>query len=147
MSPGREIAKIVVVGTAEGTSGYKYFVARYTANGARDSAFGINGYQTSPLTTPGANTAGRAVAIYPPGTQDAGKILVVSEVTDTAMGGIHEILLTRYAKDGTLDDTFGGTGVIEVTSPTGSGDHMPVSVAIDSRSSFVSRRWWTSSSQ
>jgi uncharacterized delta-60 repeat protein len=88
--------KIVVVGyTTKDT--WDVLVLRYKSDGTLDNTFGDNGVVTYDS---GYNDVGYGIAI-----QEDGKIVVVGFT-----GG--DVLVLRYNPDGTLDNTFGGDGVV-----------------------------------
>jgi uncharacterized delta-60 repeat protein len=100
--------KIVIVGGALGTGTSAHFVvARFNANGTLDSSFGTGGAVN---TTIGSNSFPRAGAL-----QVNGKIVAVG-VSDQ---GAPErfFTLARYRANGSLDSTFGKSGI--VTTPIG----------------------------
>ncbi|NJO00104.1 MAG: hypothetical protein HC875_41335 [Anaerolineales bacterium] len=103
-------SKIIAVGS--GTSGGQtvFALARYTVTGSMDSTFGYNGIVTTPI---GSNASGRAVVL-----QSDGKILVAGR---SSIGNLPlTFALTRYTITGSLDSTFGNSGV--VTTSIGNGD-------------------------
>ena len=74
-----------------------FSLVRYTADGSRDSSFGINGLVVTPIEQ---RSIGRSVVL-----QDDNKIL---------LGGSSKwyINLARYQPNGDLDTTFGNNGVV-----------------------------------
>jgi uncharacterized delta-60 repeat protein len=85
---------------------------RLLSAGVLDPTFGSGGLVS---TTVGGFGNVYAVATYPAGTANAGKVVAVG--TATATKGTHtynEFAVVRYNLDGTLDTSFGGTG--EVTT-------------------------------
>jgi uncharacterized delta-60 repeat protein len=113
--------KMVVVGyTKEGVD--ELFVARYLYNGLLDTSFGTSG--VARVTLPGNVTAGMSVALGADG-----KILV---------GGMafSANLLARFNSNGTLDNSWGGGGVITFDgagSIVGEGGIRSISVRPDGR--------------
>jgi uncharacterized delta-60 repeat protein len=74
-------------------------IYRYTANGALDATFGTNGVITTPL---GNETWRQRIVLQPDG-----KFVVASE----NFNGISQVAVVRYNPDGTLDATFGTSGI------------------------------------
>ncbi len=81
---------------AAGGSGSDVAIARYDRSGRPDTAFGDNGLVVSDL---GGAEAADAVAVQPDG-----RVLVAGH------SGAADLLLARYASNGTLDTTFSGDG-------------------------------------
>jgi len=127
---GRAIAiqsdgKIVVTARSTGNSTSIAMILRYNGDGTLDSTFGTNGvviYEGDQ-----GNDGFRDVAI-----QTNGKI-VVSGYTKTDAG--FDVLTARYTSNGTLDNTFGTSGV--VTYDGGHGDDGARGVAIQSDGKIV----------
>jgi uncharacterized delta-60 repeat protein len=101
--------KIVAGGFSDFGGIYVFTAARYTADGALDTAFGTGGVVTSAVSSVYAQ--GRAVEIQPDG-----KILLAGY---GYVGPSAFIALTRYTTAGALDDTFGISGVVTTTLGTG----------------------------
>jgi len=94
--------EIVVAGVANLDGDAQTFgLVRFDADGTLDPGFGIDGIVTTALTTSG--DWGDDLAI-----QADGKIVVFGN----AGGDDPEFGLVRYTPDGTLDPTFGGTGIV-----------------------------------
>ena len=93
--------KIVIVGTASDTDDLHndLVVARFNSNGALDATFGGTGIV---ITDFGANEFGVDVHL-----QADGKIIVVG--TSSTVGSSN-LLIVRYNRDGSLDNTFGQNG-------------------------------------
>lgn len=99
--------KIVVVGREQ-----ELFVARYNSNGTPDNTFGNAGYVTTSVLN---NATASALVIQPDG-----KIVVGGHGMNSMPDGTAFVLL-RYNVNGTLDQTFGNSGVVVVDIATGSG--------------------------
>ena len=85
---------------------------RLLSAGALDPTFGSSGLVST--TVAGFDNA-YAVATYPAGTANAGKVVAVGTATMTkGTTTYNELAVVRYNLDGTLDTSFGGTG--EVTT-------------------------------
>lgn len=96
--------KIVVSGVVNepfGTANYKLFIARFNANGSKDSSLGTDGTFTKTSTSR-----------FKVGIQSDNKIITVNSQT----GSTTEI--RRYNTDGTLDNSFGSSGVKTFTFGT-----------------------------
>jgi uncharacterized delta-60 repeat protein len=95
--------KIVVAGLSTNTE--HAFLARYNINGTLDAAFGSNGVVVASFTP---QDDFYAVAIQPDG-----KIVAAGDGTTTFPGGGEDSRgdVVRFNTDGTLDTTFGGTGM------------------------------------
>jgi len=92
---------IVAVGAAAGGSGTGEFaVARHETDGGLDATFGSGGMVTTPIAG-GEGDEARSVAIQP-----NGKIVVGG--TDS----YQRVAVVRYRANGTLDDSFGGDGIV-----------------------------------
>lgn len=99
--------KIVVAGGASsgGVLGQTEFgVARYTADGALDSAFGTGGTVMTPLA--GGSGSATAAVLQPDGK------IVVSGPSYRAEGESFGFGLVRYTVDGALDPDFGDAGIV-----------------------------------
>ena len=95
--------KVVVVGDAKHSGDYRFYVARFGADGAPDASFGPGGVRmldTSPGKYDGANAVAR---------QADGRY-VVAGYSDTVINGEtrHRVTLIRFNADGSLDDGAAG---------------------------------------
>jgi uncharacterized delta-60 repeat protein len=95
-------------------------IARYTPAGSLDASFGTGGIVGG---TFGAGADAHGAALYPSGTADAGKIVVVG---DTASGRG----MARYLPDGSPDGAFGMDGEVVTTA---NNDLMSVAIAADGK--------------
>ncbi len=113
--------KIVVAGYSKDTLGgvqhFAFALARYDTNGNLDNAFGRGGTVRTSISGGGLFDEGESIAIQPDG-----KLLVagISRPTvysggDATAGG-YECGIARFDPDGTVDDTFGRNGSVQVTS-------------------------------
>jgi uncharacterized delta-60 repeat protein len=103
--------KIVVAGAAGGADG-KFALARYTASGALDHTFSLNGKATTNFTV-GHSDAANAVAI-----QGDGKVVVAG----VAGGKDSQFALARYMRNGKLDSAFGLNGKVRTNFAVGGAD-------------------------
>ncbi|MFW8626887.1 delta-60 repeat domain-containing protein [Deinococcus sp. ME38] len=105
--------RILVAGyTYTGTQGNNFALARYTASGALDPAFGTGGKVTTDFA--GSNDGGFALSL------DAQGRILVAGYADTGTQG-NNFALARYTTSGALDATF-GTGGKVITDFAGSSD-------------------------
>jgi uncharacterized delta-60 repeat protein len=96
--------KIIVAGFASGEVGFPDFaLARYTANGALDSSFGVNGK----VTTDFNNSYDQAFAIAMQGD----KIIVAGFASGEV--GSRDFALARYTANGAMDASFGMNGKVK----------------------------------
>jgi uncharacterized delta-60 repeat protein len=96
--------KIVVAGHAGVGTDIGFALARFTANGAPDNAFGTRGVVTTTFTT--EDDYGRGVAV-----QGDGKIVVIGQSSNLAK---RDFAVSRFTTAGTLDPSFGAGGKLTV---------------------------------
>lgn len=117
--------KIVVAGN----SLYNVALARYRTDGSLDSAFGLNGVVTTPMSFTMPPVPDVVI-------QEDGKILVA--------GGVyyHEVTLARYNTDGSPDLAFGhnGIAICPISSPAS-----PSSLALQPDGKIVTSGYWSPS--
>lgn len=126
MSDGR----IVVAGWADTGTGkvkgypvynYDFAVARYLPSGALDTSFGTGGKVTTNISTySSTDTLNKQDVANAVVIQDDGKI-VVGGYSYTALG-TKEGVLVRYNTNGTLDTSFGQSGVVQINLPNFTSD-------------------------
>lgn len=127
--------KIVLAGTYSIGSDYDFGLYRYNTNGVLDSTFGTNGLVTTSLGS--AEDIAYSVAI-----QNDGKILAAGR---TKIGLVKNFALVRYNVDGSLDATFGTSGI--VTTAIGTGDNVGNSVVIQNDGNILLAGYCTTNSQ
>lgn len=90
--------RIVVAGYSGSSTAARFTVARYRVNGTLDTSFGttLNGIQVTPV---GANSEANAVVI------DLNGQIVAAGVSD------NQNMIVRYTTNGSLDSTFGFSGI------------------------------------
>ncbi|MGD9562643.1 MAG: carboxypeptidase regulatory-like domain-containing protein [Pyrinomonadaceae bacterium] len=113
--------KIIVAGNLRpGGNDYDYLVARYNTDGTLDTTFSTDGIFTlnEGLTTDVVN----ALVI-----QTDGKIVAVGE-----NDAVSQAYIFRLNTDGTLDTSFDGDGIVEITSAG-----IPLSVALQTNGKIV----------
>jgi uncharacterized delta-60 repeat protein len=120
--------KIVVAGVVA-TDNYSNFgLTRSSADGTLDTSFGSGGKVALPFSSGTVNARGMAL-------QADGKIVVVG--TDVNLGNnTSDFAVTRYNANGTLDTSFGTSGVTTTAFATGS-QSVADSVAIQSNGQIV----------
>jgi uncharacterized delta-60 repeat protein len=103
--------KILAAGYSFNSSGSKddFALVRYNTNGTLDTTFGSGGIVTTPVGS-GKDQA-HAIGIQPDGR------IVAAGSSDN--GSKYNFALVRYNTNGTLDTSFGTSGI--VTTPVGSG--------------------------
>lgn len=96
--------KIVTVGSRNNNNDINTAIVRYRADGTLDTSFNGSGIIINSFST--SNDAATAVAIQPDG-----KIVVGGSMTNVGTTG-GDFMLLRYNSDGTLDQSFNGTGIV-----------------------------------
>jgi uncharacterized delta-60 repeat protein len=120
--------KIVVVGTSDNGSGTSEFaVARFNADGSLDNTFSGDGMVTTSFSA--GDDVGSGIAI-----QSNGRIVVVG--TSDNGSGASELAVARLNGDGSLDNTFGGNGMVTI-SFTAPGDDVGSGIAVQSDGKIV----------
>ena len=117
--------KIVIAGSSYNGTDNDFGVMRFNNNGVLDTAFDVDGAVNTPVGT--GDDIGYSVAI-----QTDGKIIVAGKSNN---GTNDDFAIVRYNTNGSLDTTFGTTGII--TTPIGTGDDVGYSVAIQSDGKIV----------
>ena len=94
--------KIVVGGSAMTTlMGNEFAVARFNTNGGIDNSFDADGKQTTLVGN--ANNTAYSIAL-----QGDGKIVLAGY---TSFAGVNRFAVTRYNTNGSLDNSFNGSGI------------------------------------
>ena len=103
--------KFVVAGTSY-VSGWPHFaVLRYNSDGSLDASFGSGGLVTTAIGSIDNGASGSSVAV-----QNDGKIVVAGQRKS-------DFALVRYNSDGSLDNTFNGTGKVTTDIASSSDDY------------------------
>jgi uncharacterized delta-60 repeat protein len=99
--------------------------------GFLDPTFGTTGVVTTQVAPGGLNEYA-SVAIYAPGTANAGKIVTVAQGSGVTTGknSFDTFALVRYNQNGSLDSTFGTGGIVQNTLG-GSADDTAVALVGD----------------
>jgi uncharacterized delta-60 repeat protein len=119
--------RIVAVGQARISGGFDAALARYNSNGTLDASFGTGGRVTTDFA--GFNDQAVAVAIQPDG-----RIVATGQAGPYVNTGL-DFALVRYNSNGTLDASFGASG-IATTDFAGSSDQ-PSSIALQGDGKIV----------
>ena len=117
--------KILVAGYSHNSANYDFALARYNADGSLDTTFNSTGTVTTAIGSGDDYAYGVAV-------QGDGKIVVVGYSSNS---GIPDFAVVRYNADGSLDETFNGTGI--VTTDFGGRHDFAYGVAIQSDGKIV----------
>ena len=103
--------RIAVAGSEENPSTFDILVARFTAGGALDPTFGND--PPNPLADGLSLTSlGGQDVVDEMAVDRAGRVLVTGRTGDGMAGGENDLFVARYRKDGSLDPSFNGTGVV-----------------------------------
>jgi uncharacterized delta-60 repeat protein len=101
--------KVVVGGLSNNGTNNDFALTRYLPNGTLDASWGTGGVVITPVGL--SNETGQAAI-----QQVDGKIIMAGFAFN---GANNDVALVRYNTDGSLDNTFGGTGI--VITPVGAG--------------------------
>lgn len=123
--------KIVVVGGSPPCLNNNFTLVRYNADGSLDTS--LNG--TGIVVTPVGSFCSRANSVA---IQADGKI-VASGNSSSEIGTFGDFTVVRYSGNGSLDTTFGGTGI--VITPITNRDSDAASVAIQADGKIVAAGW------
>lgn len=104
--------KIVLAGTAVVDGQVVIALARYSSSGVLDTTFGTSGTTYAAIAS---FAVGNAVAI------DSSNRIVVGGFAISS--GTHQIVVARFTANGTLDGSFGTSGVVLYDIPSGDIDH------------------------
>src|SRR6266542_266746 len=97
--------KVVAAGGASNGTDTDFALARYNANGSLDTSFGTGGKVTTAIGS--GDDQARDIAL-----QADGKLVAVGYSSDEGGAFTMDFALVRYAADGSLDTSFGGTGKV-----------------------------------
>ncbi|MGO8714932.1 MAG: delta-60 repeat domain-containing protein [Smithella sp.] len=112
--------RILAAGNSYNGSNYNFALVRYNTNGSLDTTFGTGGIVTTPIGTGDSE----ALAL---GIQSNGNILAAGKSFN---GSHYDFTLVRYSTNGSLDTTFGTSGI--VTTPIGNYDSYAIALGIQS---------------
>jgi uncharacterized delta-60 repeat protein len=105
--------KIVLIGYSAHSEGYYIAVVRYNPDGSLDNSFGGDGKVLTSLPT--------YTEIYSLSIQNDGKILGAGYTSNPSVINSQNFAVVRYNPDGSLDNSFGGDGLV-TTDIQGSED-------------------------
>lgn len=117
--------RIIATGQSYDGANANALIARFTPDGRPDSTFGMMGSST--ISMVGANVRGNRLALQPDG-----KYVVVGERIE---GNKFSIAAMRFNADGTMDNSFGNSGV--VITEYGNDDDGAFGVAVQSDGKIV----------
>jgi len=103
-SDGKIIVTGISYGTISGSYSNNFALARYTVDGNLDTSFGVEGKVLTNITANTNNAVSNAILL-----QADGKIICGGNYYNAL--GIFELAMVRYNSDGSLDETFGTSGV------------------------------------
>jgi uncharacterized delta-60 repeat protein len=114
--------KIVVAGYVSPETGDDFALARYNADGAVDTSFGIGGLVTTDF---GFVDLAFSVAVQPDG------MIVAAGESFNFEEGNTDFALARYTAGGELDSGFGSGGMVITDFDSGSNDHVTSMALMD----------------
>jgi uncharacterized delta-60 repeat protein len=117
-------ARIVAAGWSQ-MGPDEFAVVRYNSDGSLDPTFGGDGIVSTPVGDFGAEAYGAVL-------QSDGKILLAGSAI---VNGTTDFAAVRYKTDGSLDQSFAGTGI--VTTPVGQSHDYAKAVAVQSDGKIV----------
>jgi uncharacterized delta-60 repeat protein len=104
--------KILVGGLIHGSlnypTGVDFALVRYNADGSPDASFGSYGIVITPITEGDGYEWIEDIAIQP----DGGIVAAGNTDVLSSSGNLHRVALVRYHPDGTLDNSFGTSGIV-----------------------------------
>lgn len=103
--------KVVIAGQCNGPTNQDFCVARFNTDGTPDTTFNFVGSVVTPI----GSLDDRATAVA---AQSDGKIVVVGSCI---RANTSDMCAVRYMSNGSLDLSFGATGKVILTTPSGSG--------------------------
>lgn len=112
--------KLLAVGQAFQGGTWDFALVRYTTNGALDSTFDGDGRVITSIGT--ADDIAQAAAV-----DGNGRIVVAGS---SVAASRNRFALARYTTTGSLDNTFGSSGIVTTSFTTASTDDMAYAVAI-----------------
>jgi len=122
--------KIVVGGTSKSSIGYAFAAARYDTTGKLDSMFGTNGTVRISIND-GDVTDDEATSVL---MQQDGKIVMAGYSADSS---ISAFAVARLDTTGTIDSSFGLSGIVRTEINRGYGNDEARSVAIQTEGKII----------
>jgi uncharacterized delta-60 repeat protein len=128
--------KIIAAGTSnQGGAGHTvpndFALVRYNSDGSLDTSFGSGGEVLTAFPGEG-QTSINGITL-----QSDGKIVVAGDVGPGPGDAGEQFTVARYNTNGTLDTSFGGTGIVIVPSVTGAFTEYATSVVVQSDGKIV----------
>ena len=117
--------KIILAGTSQNDKQREIALVRYNSDGSLDNSFGRSGIVLTAIGD--SDDCAKAVQV-----QKDGKIVVAGF---THAVNRYDVALVRYNSDGSLDSTFGKSGIVETS--TGAGDAQANGMVIQSNGKIV----------
>jgi uncharacterized delta-60 repeat protein len=125
--------KIVAGGVAEsGGFVFDWALVRYNPDGSLDNSFGAGGKVTTNVG-PGSSDDDLEELVI----QFTGKILIGGSAAPTAVTVDSDFTVARYNVDGTLDGSFGSSGIVRTSTAPGSADDEIFEIALQSDAKLV----------
>lgn len=115
--------KLLVAGHGRFAGNIDFVVLRYNVNGTLDSSFGANGLVHTDVDNL-ANVIGGMVL------QPDGKIVINGRTLTADFVGTMSSSVLRYNANGTLDNSFGTGGIVQITEPTPNVEGLALALAI-----------------
>ena len=125
--------KIMTAGIAE-SGGFIFDLAlvRYNLDGSLDASFGTGGKVTMNVGPGNTDDDVQDLVI-----QTSGKILVGGSVAATALGVDSDFLVARFNPDGSLDPSFGASGIVTTPTAPSNADDEIFELALQSDAKLV----------
>ncbi|EDP74721.1 hypothetical protein [Hydrogenivirga sp. 128-5-R1-1] len=120
--------KVLVTGTSHNANNnYDMVIWRYNSNGTLDNSFGNNGIVVHDNAAGGnGDDIGSSIVV-----DSNGKIVVAGYSSN---GSNNDMVIWRYNSDGTLDNSFGNSGiVVHNNAAGGNSDDVGVSIVVDNQ--------------
>ena len=131
--------KILVAGLSWSAGYADFALARYNSDGSLDTTFSDDGMVTTAIGS--LDDYGYSVAV-----QADGKILVAGHSIQNGSGG-SEFALVRYNRDGNLDTTFSGDGMVTTVIGMRNGAGQSVAIQADGKILVAGSSWSDSGSE
>lgn len=123
--------RILVAGGSLEGDGFKMIVQRYLSTGVADTSFGIQGRVILPI----GNEGDLAYCLT---VQSNGRILIGGYTTQ---GGITQFAIARLLADGSLDTSFGTTGIVTTAIGTFEAEMYALALQTDGKIVAVGYAW------
>ena len=125
----QEDGKIILGGHSHtGGTAYRFSLARYNTDGSLDTGFGSGGIVTASLSD-ATNSEATSLAIQPDG-----KIIAAGYAN---FSGSDDFVVVRYNSDGSLDTSFGSSGIVTTDFSGATHDDIATTVALQSDGKII----------